>query len=152
VGRTDRLEKVLDLSMAIGGTLMIALSAAVTLMSVLSASQSRWLWLLALIMFSLTVLLVKEFEGVRRLILFLYRFTRRLDPLAERANHTAIGFSGNISMLDHSIAEERELKPLNRFERWLLKPAIEAEQKRRREAWRQSIIEVTGDDPDTDWL
>jgi len=54
-------------------------------------------------------------------------------------------------MLGEGVAKERKLKPLNRFERWLLKPIIEAEQERRRECFRQAVIEVTGEDPETDW-
>jgi hypothetical protein len=33
----------------------------------------------------------------------------------------------------------------------LLRPIIEDEQKRRRKAFRQAVIKVTGEDPDTDW-
>ncbi|HXF44291.1 MAG TPA: hypothetical protein VNK70_02390 [Candidatus Paceibacterota bacterium] len=89
--------------------------------------------------------------AVRYPFLFLFRITGQLTPLFERANYTAIGFSGHVSMLDEDIAKERKLKPLNRFERWLLKPIIEDEQTRRRECFWQAIIEVTGKGPDTDW-
>ena len=89
--------------------------------------------------------------AVRYPFLFLFRITGQLAPLFERANYTAIGFSGHVSMLDEGVSKERKLKPLNRFERWLLKPIIEAEQKRRRECFRQAVIDVTGEDPETDW-
>lgn len=89
--------------------------------------------------------------AIRYPFLFLFRITGQLGPLFERANYTAIGFSGHVSMLDESVAKERKLKPLNRFEGWLLKPIIEDEQKRRRECFRQAVIDVTGEDPDTDW-
>jgi len=89
--------------------------------------------------------------AVRYPFLLLLRITGRLAPLFERANYTAIGFSGHISLLDDSVAEERKLKPLNRFEQWLLKPIVEAEQERRRKCFRQAIIEVAGEDSETDW-
>ena len=84
--------------------------------------------------------------AVRYPFLFLFRITGQLAPLFERANYTAIGFSGHVSTLDTGVAEERKLKPFNRFERWLLGPIIEAEQKRRRECFRQAVLDVTGED------
>jgi hypothetical protein len=89
--------------------------------------------------------------AVRYPFLFLFRIAGQLASLFERANYTAIGFSGHVSMLDEGVAKERKLKPLNRFEGWLLKPIIEAEQKRRRECWRHAVLHVTGEDPETDW-
>ena len=80
-----------------------------------------------------------------------YQKVSPMYPSSTRANYTEIGFSGHVSMLDEGVSKERKLKPLNRFERWLLKPIIEAEQKRRRECFRQAVIEVTDEDPDTDW-
>lgn len=84
--------------------------------------------------------------AIRYLFLFLYRITGQLVPLFERANYTAIGFSGHISMIDTDIAKERRLTPLNHLERWLLRPVIEAEQQRRRACFRQAVIDVTGED------
>ena len=89
--------------------------------------------------------------AVRYPFLFFFRITGQLPPLFERASYTAIGLSGHVSMLDEVVAEKRQLKPLNRFERWLLQPIIDAEQKRRRENFRQAVIEVTGEDSETDW-
>lgn len=89
--------------------------------------------------------------AIRYPFLFFFKIAGWLAPLAERANYTAIGFSGHVSVLDEDIAKKRKLKSLNRFERWLLKPVIEAEQKWRRECFRQAVIEVTGEDPETDW-
>lgn len=89
---------------------------------------------------------------VRMPFLFFFRTTGQLTSLFERANYTEIGFSGHVSMLDEGVAEEHKLKPLNHFERWLLKPIIEAEQERRRECFRQAVIDVTGEDPDEDWI
>lgn len=87
--------------------------------------------------------------AVRYPFLFFFRITGQLPPLYERANYTAIGLSGHVSMIDKDVAKKRRLKPLNRFERWLLQPIVEAEQKHRRENFRQAIIEVTGEDPET---
>jgi hypothetical protein len=87
----------------------------------------------------------------RYLLLFFSRVTGQLVPLLERANYTAIGILGHVSPFDEDVAKKRGLKPLNRFEQWLLKSIIGSEQKRRREAFRQATIKVTGEDPDTDW-
>ena len=89
--------------------------------------------------------------AIRNLFLFFLMITGQLASLSERMNYTAIGFSDYVSMLDNGFAKERKLKPLNRFERWLLKPFIETEQKRRRECFRQAFKEITGEDPETDW-
>ena len=86
---------------------------------------------------------------VRYPFLFLFWISGRLDSLFERANFTAIGFSGYVSALDEWVTKERRLKPLTRFERWLLKPMIEVEQKRRRECFRRAVIETIGEDPST---
>ncbi len=83
--------------------------------------------------------------------LFLLKITGWLTPLWERAKYTEIGFSGHVSMPDENIAEERKLKPLNRLEKWLLKPLIEDEQNLRRDAFRQAMIDVLGEDPEADW-
>lgn len=88
--------------------------------------------------------------AVRYPFLFLFMITGQLAPLFERASYTAIGFSGHVSMLDECVAKERKLKPLNRFEKWLIKPIIEAEQRWRRECFRQAVIDVTGEDTETD--
>lgn len=90
--------------------------------------------------------------AMRWLCLFFLRITGKLDSLLERANFTAIGFTGYVSLPDERLARERQLKPLNWFERWLLKPCIQAEQVRRRAAFREAVIEVTGEDPETDWV
>lgn len=79
--------------------------------------------------------------------LFLLRIFRRIGSLCERASITEIGLTGHISVIDNRIASERKLKLLSRFERWLLKPYIEYEQKRRQEAWKKAVAEVTGEGP-----
>ena len=76
--------------------------------------------------------------------------TRQLKGLLERATYTEIGLTGHVSLADENMARERKLKPLNRFEKWLLKPVIQTEKNFRQSAWRQSVIEVTGEDPDPD--
>lgn len=89
--------------------------------------------------------------AVRYPFLLFFRMTGQLTPLFDRASCTAIGLSGHVSMFDKDIAKTHNLKPLNRFEMWLLGPIIEDEQKRRRGCFRQAIIDVTGEDPETDW-
>ena len=77
---------------------------------------------------------------IRRPFLFFFMITDQLGTLLERANYTEIGFTGSVSIIDRDIAKKRKLKPLNRFERWLLRPMIETEQKRRRECFRRGTI------------
>lgn len=90
-------------------------------------------------------------EAIRWLVFQILKFSGRIDPLFERAHYTAIGVTGHVSGFDDDIARKRKFKPLNRFERWLLKPSIKFEQERRRQAWREAVKEVTGEDPETDW-
>ncbi|TSC82052.1 MAG: hypothetical protein G01um101420_582 [Parcubacteria group bacterium Gr01-1014_20] len=87
--------------------------------------------------------------AIRYVLTFFIEIVGKLPSLCERANYTAIGFSGHVSVFDEGVAKDRGLKPLNRFERWLLKPIIEAEQGFRRQEFRQAVIEVTGEDPET---
>ncbi len=89
--------------------------------------------------------------AVRYPFLFFFEITGDLDPLLERAIYTSIGYTGHVSTFDEGIVKEGKFKPLNRFEQWLLKPVIEAEQKRRRECFRRAVKEVTGEDPYADW-
>ena len=70
---------------------------------------------------------------IRIPLLFFYKITGKIDSLIERASCTTIGHTGNVSVIDKYIAQKHKLAPLNRFERWLLEPIIEAEKKRRRE-------------------
>ncbi len=71
--------------------------------------------------------------------------------LGQRANYTEVGFTGNVSEIDKLLAQEKKLRPLNRFEKWLLTPVITYERNLRRESFRQSCIQVLGEDPETDW-
>ena len=88
---------------------------------------------------------------VRYPILLCWKIAGQLDLLEERANFTAIGTTGHVSVPDEYMTRARKLKPLNRFERWLLGPIIEEEQARRRQAFREAVMEATGEDPETDW-
>lgn len=84
---------------------------------------------------------------IRNLFVFIFKMIDKLDSLIERAEYTVIGSTGNISTYDEKIAEARKLKPLNRFEKWLLNPFIIVEQRRRRECYRQAVIEAAGEVP-----
>jgi len=70
-----------------------------------------------------------------------------LKQLRQRMFITEVGFSGKISDLDRAEGKRAGLKPLTPPERWLLAPIIEIERKRLRRAWRQSVINTTGEDP-----
>jgi len=82
---------------------------------------------------------------VRNSIIFLLRYTTYYSKLYERTHYTEIGFSGYVSEIDKEIAKKRSLKPLNRFERWLLRPLIASEQKRRRLNFQITMREVLGE-------
>ncbi len=90
-------------------------------------------------------------KKIRSFIIFVLRATSKLEPILIRAEFTAIGFSGHVSEVDKSIARQNNFKDLNRFEKWILNPTIEAEKEKRKENFRQAVIEVTGEDPEIDW-
>jgi len=89
---------------------------------------------------------------IRYTALRLLGFTGQLAPLLGRCSVSVIGFTGYVSALDKALAKAEKLKPLNRFELWLLKPFIETARLERRQAFQQSCIEVSGEDPETDWV
>lgn len=74
------------------------------------------------------------------------RLFGRMPNLIDRMNFTEVGFTGHVSMLDKKVAEERNLQPLSRFEKWLLRPIIDFERQRRRDALRQAVLDITGED------
>lgn len=91
---------------------------------------------------------MKLIESFARLVVVqFYKLTGQLGSLCDRALICHIGFSGNVSEIDKGIAKDRNLRPLNRFEMWLLSPTIETEKALRKNAWRDAVIEVTGEDP-----
>ena len=88
---------------------------------------------------------------------------RRLDQFRAHPNCPASVLAAihGVSLAELARAEEperparREASPFalergRRFERWLLEPVIASEQKRRRECFRQAVIDVTDEDPETD--
>ena len=87
---------------------------------------------------------------VRKVIIWLYMITGKLSKLSRRMMITEIGLSGNVSLLDKSLAEEEGLKSLTSFEKWLLEPYIEIFKKEHRGAFEKSCMEVLGEDPN-DW-
>lgn len=94
----------------------------------------------------------KVADLIRSFILWSTQWTAWAKQLPDRAVFTEIGSTGNVSLPDKSIAKERGLKQLNRFEKWLLQPAIQYEKSRRKDAFRQACIEVLGEDPERDWV
>ena len=69
-----------------------------------------------------------------------------MSSLSRRMCVLEIGLTGHVSDFDRMIADREQLKPLNRFERWLLEEFISAEIVFRREAFRKSVREVTGEE------
>jgi hypothetical protein len=84
----------------------------------------------------------------RTVIIYIYRLFRQEKKLYRRTDWTAIGLTGNVSLLDEDFAKRRNLRPLNRLERWLMAPIIEIEQIHRRKIFHQARVEVLGEDPD----
>ncbi len=81
----------------------------------------------------------------RYLIFWLTQRTKWSKALSKRMYATEVGFSGHISTLDDHVAKEGKLKPLNRFEKWYLKPIIEIEKELRMSAFKEAVLEVTGE-------
>lgn len=80
--------------------------------------------------------------AARFVVLYAALRTRWFAGLAERMLLTAVGLTGRVSLLDKYAAEQKGLKPLNRFEKWFLAPVITAERKRRWDLWRQHCMEI----------
>lgn len=79
----------------------------------------------------------------------LYKMDRTyMNHLCERIRWLEIGFSGHVSIVDKNVANEKGLKPLNKFERWLCKEAIANVKKDCQTHWRQTMINELGEDPE----
>jgi hypothetical protein len=70
--------------------------------------------------------------------------------LVHRMGTTAVGLTGHVSDLDRAEAAKQQLRPLTRFELWLLHEIIVAERAYRQDCFRQACINVLGEDPN-DW-
>jgi hypothetical protein len=81
-----------------------------------------------------------------RLVIILFtHWTPWHKKLLQRCDLLEIGFSGHVSDLERSAARDKGFKPLNCFERWLLKPAIEVERRHRQQDWTQTIRDILGE-------
>lgn len=87
-------------------------------------------------------------DRFRLIVLWVLNRIGKLEPLIRRAMVTEVGLTGNVSVVDRAIAEKERLKPLNRFEMWLLGPVIQFEKKIRQEAFRRAVIDVLGEYPE----
>jgi hypothetical protein len=82
------------------------------------------------------------------MVVYFENTTKRYrNELMRRAQHTEIGLSGHVSLLDKSFAERNNLKSLNRIEKWILRDMIRQERQRHWENWRATLIEQIGEDP-----
>lgn len=86
------------------------------------------------------------FDFLRLLIIWATHRTEWFRKLSLRMQVTAVGLSGHVSDLDRSFAERKNLKSLNRFERWLLASVITAEKQRHWACFRQACLETLGED------
>ncbi len=68
--------------------------------------------------------------------------------LFHRANLLHVGLSGNISLLDKSVARDKGLKELTGFWLWVFSPYISEAKPVHKSAFRQACLEVLGEDPD----
>lgn len=80
------------------------------------------------------------------------RLTGQLATLIKRANTLEIGLTGNVSIPERRIAQEKSLAPFARFEYELLRPYIERERVRRQDIFRETMIQELGEDPYVDDL
>lgn len=91
-------------------------------------------------------------EAIRGSFIVVITGTDYGNKLYYRTVHSEVGgLSGHVSDIDREYAKKHNLNDLNRLERWLMHDFIKIEKKRRKEAFRQSCIEVLGEDPETDW-
>lgn len=78
-------------------------------------------------------------------------FKQYVTNIAKRTNCYEVGFSGHgKSKLDDVLIERYNMKPLNRFEKWLMARYIVEMKKAHASAFKEACIEVLGEDPD-DW-
>jgi hypothetical protein len=85
-------------------------------------------------------LLILSFLGVIR--------PKWFKQVKHRAIITEVGFSGyGPTLFDLEIAQKENLKPLKKWEKWLLQPFIQIHQDARKKASRQAYLEVLGEDP-----
>lgn len=85
-------------------------------------------------------------DKIRKLILECYRITGKQKKLFDRMHLLEIGLTGHISLFDQSTAKDNKYKPLNKFEKWLVKPIIEIEKQRRQNVFASAVREVLGED------
>jgi hypothetical protein len=84
-------------------------------------------------------------EWLRVPFLFLWKWNGTLEQRIRRADFLAIGFSGNVSMLDESVAKEESMKPLTWLERWVFGLWIQEQKSLRQKAWRETIQNELGE-------
>ena len=87
-------------------------------------------------------------DTIRKIILYIYKRTGKLNLLFKRMEWCVIGFSGNVSIPDEEFAKQQGYKPLNKFEYWLVKPIVEIEKKRRQDIFKNAMVEILGEDDD----
>ena len=76
---------------------------------------------------------------------------RQLKKIIRQADYSEIGFAGQgrpTFMDEKGIKRHGRLHPKHLGR---LKKLIEAEKARRKACFRQAVIDVTGEDPETDW-
>lgn len=80
----------------------------------------------------------QKVEDKARDIIFLFIGFSKMSDLGVRARWHEVGIAGNSSTdSQRLLAEEKGLKPLSSFERWLLDPYIKYDKELRRGAHRQ---------------
>ena len=80
-------------------------------------------------------LIIKDIGLIRSLMIILVRTTQWYWSIIERANYTEVGYFGYVSSVDEDVVKKKQLKPLNRFEKWLLVKYIYHEKTRRQRIW-----------------
>ena len=80
----------------------------------------------------------------------IYKMFFNVEKLFKRIEMYEIGFTGRVTAIDIGFAKEHNLKPLNKFEKWLAKPLIEFEKERRQYSFAKTMSDFLGEDIN-DW-
>lgn len=66
--------------------------------------------------------------------------------LMKRTMILEVGLTGHISLLDKEAGKSQKLKPLNKFEKWLVAPYVKQLKMIHQDAWKHAIKDILGED------
>lgn len=62
----------------------------------------------------------------------------KFEKLINRTILYEVGIYGKVTEKELNLAKKRNYRPLNKFEKWLMKPVIEYEREWRQKVWREA--------------